>query len=167
VSDLAIFEFTPAERERPFIVDLAEGWTSMDKGHWVMYIPPNFPVGMDIYEMGTYSSDEDGSEQDCFNQVRSDVALEWARRVNENAAQTDLKPAKVGAFDALYYESLIPSQLQREVRWRQWVFMDGGQCYFIVSTILPELDERIYPDVKKMLASFRTKAGSRAAPDSN
>lgn len=47
---LAIFEFTKTEREKPFEVTLAKGWNSIDKGNWVMLVPPSFPVGMDIYE---------------------------------------------------------------------------------------------------------------------
>ena len=54
--------------------------------------------------------------QDFANEIRSEVALEWAQRVNEKAKQEDLKPANVGTFDALFYESMIPSQLDKEIR---------------------------------------------------
>lgn len=158
VQDLAIFEFTKTKREKPFAVTLADGWKTVDKGNWVMHVPPSFPVGMDIYEMGTYSSEEKTTEQDFANKIRSAVALEWAQRVNEKAKLEDLKPAKVGTFDALFYESMIPSQLDKEIRWRQWVFMVDNKCYFIVSTILPEFEDKIFPDVQKMVASFRVKA---------
>jgi hypothetical protein len=156
-SGLAIFEFTKTKREKPFDVTLADGWRAVDMGNWVMHVPPGFPVGMDIYEMGTYSSDEKATNQDFANQIRSAVALEWAQRVNEKAKQKDLKPFKVGTFDALFYESMIPSQLDKEIRWRQWVLIVDDKCYFIVSTILPELEDKIFPDVEKMLASFRIK----------
>ena len=35
--------------------------------------------------------------------------------------------------------------------------MVGNRSYFLVSTILPRLDDKIYPDVEKILASFREK----------
>ncbi|HLX62952.1 MAG TPA: hypothetical protein VKX17_16895, partial [Planctomycetota bacterium] len=63
----------------------------------------------------------------------------------------------VGSFDALYFESMVPSQLKKEIRWRQWVFMDGERCYFIVSTIFPDNEAKIFPDVEKMLQSFKAK----------
>ena len=159
VEGLAIFEFTKprAKREKPFAVTLADGWKTIDKGNWVMHVPPTFPVGMDIYEMGRYSSEEKAGEQDFANKIRSAVALEWAQRINENARQEDLKPTKVGTFDALFYESMIPSQLGKEIKWWQWVFMVDNKCYFIVSTILPEFEDKIFPDVQKMAASFRIK----------
>ena len=118
VEGLAIFEFTKAKREKPFEVTLAEGWKAIDKGNWVMHVPPDFPVGMDIYEMGTYSSPETTTGPEFADKIRSAVALESAQRVNEKATPGDLKPAKVGTFDALYYESMIPSQLDKEVKWR-------------------------------------------------
>ena len=158
VEGLASFEFTKAKRDKPFGVALADGWKAIDKGNWVMYVPPSFPVGMDIYEMGTYSSDEKTSQQDFANEIRSAVALQWAQRVNGNAKSEDLQSAKVGAFDALFYESMIPSQSNKEIKWRQWVFMVGNKCYFIVSTIFPEFEDKIFSDVQKMLASFRVKS---------
>jgi hypothetical protein len=157
VEGLAVFEFVEAKREKPHEVNLAEGWTATDKGQWTMYSPPNFPVGMDIYEMGTYSPAENEASAEFAEKIRSAVALQWAQRVNKNAAEADFKSAKVGSIDAIYYESMIPSQLDKEVKWRQWAFVADGKCYFIVSTIFPEFEEQIFPDVEKMLASFRIK----------
>ena len=152
--DLAIFEFKPIHRKKPFKIKLAEGWKSEDRGNWLMCSPAAFPVGMDVYEMGTYSSDDKTPANEFFMQIREQVALDWARRAKPDAKPADLKPAKVGRFEALYYESMVPSQLGKEIKWRQWVFMAGNQCYFVVSTILPELDKDIFPDVQKMLESF-------------
>ena len=158
VEGLAIFEFTKTKREKPFEITLADGWKAIDKGNWVMHVPPSFPVGMDIYEMGTYSSEEKAAKQDFANEIRSAVALEWAQRLNEKVQQEDLKPAKVGAFDALYYESMLPAQPgQREIRWRQWAFMVDTKCYFVMSTIPLDLEEALVPDVEQMLASFGVK----------
>jgi hypothetical protein len=157
VTDLAMFEFTPVKRDPPYEVTLAKGWTSEDKGHWVLLSPPDFPVGLDIYQVGTYSAAEDESEKELFEKVRTEVALQWANRVKENVAADQLKPAKVGEYEALYFEAMIPSQLDKDIRWRQWVFMAGNRCFFIVSTILPELDKKIFPDVEQTLKTFRLK----------
>jgi len=157
VKGLAIFEFREKPREKPFTVTLADGWQSEDKGHWLMLIPPSFPVGMDIYEMGTYSADDKADEEDLSKKVRAEVALEWAKRVHPDAEPDDMRPAKVGQYEALSFEALVPSQLGKDLRWRQWVFMAGDKCYFVVSTILPDLDDEIFPDVEKMLASFHVK----------
>ncbi len=157
VEDLAMFEFTPSKREKPFQITIANGWKSIDKGNWVMFVPPTFPVGLDIYEMGTYSCDDKGKRKEVLNNVRQDVALEWAQRVSEAARKEDLKPAKVGSFDALFFEAMVDSQLDKKMRWRHWVFMDDDKCYFVVSTILPEFEGKIFPDVEKMLKAFKKK----------
>ena len=159
VEGLAFFEFKKREtkREKPYAVTLADGWKTEDNGSWVMYVPPTFPVGMDIYEMGTYSSDEEMNPEEFSEKMRWEIALEWAQRVNEKARQEDLKPAKVGTLEALFYEAMIPSQLGKAIRFRQWVFMVENKCYFIVSTILPELEDKIFPDVLEMVTSFRMK----------
>jgi hypothetical protein len=158
VSDLAIFEFTPAKRDKPFEVTLAKDWKAIDKGHWLMLVPPSFPVGMDIYELGSYSTDDKSAPPDWINSIRGDIALEWAQRVSPDATRDDLQSVKVGSHDALYFEALIDSQLNKELRWRQWVFFEGNRCYFIVSTILPEMEEAIFPDVEQMVASIRIKS---------
>lgn len=155
VDDIALFEFAPSRRTKPFEVTLASGWKDIDKGNWVMHVPPSFPVGLDIYEMGTYSSDGTTTEREFQEKIETAVALQWAQRVNADAVQQDLQPAKVGAFDVLFYESMADSQLDQDIKWRQWVFMVDSRCYFIVSTILPEFESEIFPDVEKMLASFQ------------
>ncbi len=157
VNGLAIFEFTRTEREKPFEVTLATGWMAVDRGNWLMLVPPTFPLGADIHEMGTYSSDDKEAEKDLLRKVPTEIALEWAKRVHKDATREDLKPSNVGSYDALFFESMAPSKLEKDVRWRQWVFMVDRRCYFVVSTILPEYEDRIYQDVQKMLASFRVR----------
>lgn len=157
VEGLAIFELKPTKREKPYKVALAKGWRAVDKGHWTMYIPRQFPVGMDIYEFGTYSPSKKDDEQKFSDKIRTDVSLDWARRVEPKANEKDFEEAKVGQFDALHYEVLLKGQAGQEIRWRQWVFMDGNKCYFIVSTIIPNLEDQIYPDVKQMLETFEIK----------
>lgn len=164
--DMAIFEFTKAERKKPFEVALAEGWKSIDKGSWLMLVPPDFPIGMDIYQMGAYSS-EDAKDAEALaelmKQVRADVALEWARRVNSQARAEDSSIESVGPYEALHFEVMVPTQLG-EMRWRQWVFVVENKCFFVVSTILPELEDSIYPDVEKMVQTIRIKKEQVVAP---
>ena len=68
-----------------------------------------------------------------------------------------VKPTKVGPYDALYFETLMTIRDGSTIRWRQWVFMVDNRCYFVVSTILPQLESQILPDVRAMVASFRIK----------
>jgi len=32
-----------------------KGWSTVDQAKWGMHVPPDFPIGMDIYQMGTYT----------------------------------------------------------------------------------------------------------------
>lgn len=151
------FEKTKTPRAKPYEVTLAKDWQSEDRGHWTACRPPTVPVGMDIYEVGTYSAKDKASEAALFERVRKAVALEWAQRVKEGAKADELKPAKVGPFDALFFESMIDARTGSKVRWRHWVFMVGNECYFIVSTIFPGDEKALYPDVEGMLKTFRLK----------
>jgi hypothetical protein len=155
-----IFEFTPTKRHKPFAVTLPKGWKCEDQGNWLMLIPPSAPVGLDIYEMGTYSCDDKASEKELFTRVRQEVAREWAQRVNAKADLKDMSTRRVAAFEALSFEAMVPSKLNKDVRWRQWVFMVTNRCFFVVSTISPEAEATIYPDVEKILATFRIEPGS-------
>ena len=156
VKDLAIFEFTETDREKPYQVTLPRGWRSVDKGHWTMYVPPVFPIGMDIYELNTYSSN-DKDEANLLKRVPKEVSLEWAKRAKDEIDPKEFTPAKVGPYSALYFETMMPLRDGTTVRWRQWTFMIGNKCYGVVSTIFPQYEKQIFPDVQSMLASFRIK----------
>ncbi len=152
-SRITIFEFAPAKRAKPYQITLAKGWMCLDRGHWVLYSPPALPIGMDIYQLGTYSFDS--QQPGNMEKVRDEVALQWAGRVRKGTKLTDMTHTKVGAYDALFFESMVPSADGKKVCWRQWVFTADNTCYFVVSTIFPEYEKRIYPDVVTMLKSFR------------
>ena len=157
MEDLAIFEFTKTDRERPFQVTLPKGWRSIDKGNWMMYVPSIFPLGMDIHELGTYSSDEKTEKDFLLKRVPMEVSLEWAKRAKDVVDPKEIKPAKVGPHDALHFETMMPLRDGSTVRWRQWVFMVDNKRYLAISTIYPQFEERIFPDVQSMLASFAIK----------
>ncbi|MDA7597722.1 hypothetical protein N8813_02225 [bacterium] len=72
IKDIAIFEFKETkERTKSFKFKLSEGWAAIDQGTWVMHRPPEYPVGMDIYELGEFSqkasekADPDFSEKNA------------------------------------------------------------------------------------------------------
>lgn len=155
--DIIVVHFQKTQRAKPYEVTLARDWKSEDRGHWTACIPPTAPVGMDIYETGAYSARDKATEPELFERVRKAVALEWAQRVKQGAQADDLKPAKVGPFDALFFESMIDARTGNKVHWRQWVFMVDNECYFIVSTIFPDDEKTFYPDVEGMLKTFRIK----------
>lgn len=145
----------PLRKVKPFTVELAKDWKAEDRGHWLACIPPTFPAGMDVYQLGTYSTTKKDGNSKLITKVRQEVALEWARRVKPDATAAELQPAKVGDFDALHFDAMVPSRGSKEVRWRHWVFMMDNACYFIVSTIFPEMEEELFPDVKQMIGSFK------------
>ncbi len=156
---VVVFTFTPIKTgtkpAKPFRVDFAKDWRTEDRGHWLACIPPTFAVGMDIYEMGTYSADNKEDEAALFEKVRQEVAMEWAMRVKSDTKAADLRAAKVGSYDALHFEAMLPTRDGKKVHWRHWVFMADNACYFIVSTIFPEMEDTLFPDVEKMLSSLK------------
>jgi hypothetical protein len=103
----------------------------------------------------TYSADDETETAELLARVPREVALEWAQRVKPETTAQALQPARVGAFDALFFESSVPSRLGYDLHWRHWVFMHGNHCYFIVSTLPPDKESELLPDVQAMLASFR------------
>jgi hypothetical protein len=63
-----------------------------------MFVPPIFPLGVDIHERGSYSSDEKAKEKELFQKVRTQLSLEWARQAKDKVDPSELKPANVAAF---------------------------------------------------------------------
>ncbi len=143
-------------RKKPFEVTPAKGWKHEDRGNWETYIPPIAPVGMDIYEMGRYSARKGDTLAGLMTGIRKDVSLEWARRINPQAGESDLKPAKVGDIEALHFEAPVPSKMGPKLHWRQWVFTVGDRCYFVVSTLFAEQEVELLPDVEQMLKTFKS-----------
>lgn len=161
VDDVVIFEFSPRplQRHKPFEVTLATGWKAVDRGSWLMHIPPTFPMGMDVHEMGTYSCEDGADEDEFYREICRAVSMKWAQTANRDVEPNDLQATKVGGFDALYYKSMLPSKAgEPEIRWRQWAFMVDSKCYFIMSAIPLEQEAALVPDVEAMVASFRLRS---------
>ncbi|MEO1524302.1 MAG: hypothetical protein AAFX06_02650 [Planctomycetota bacterium] len=160
VDKIAIFGFTKRKekREKNFEIKLAEGWKTIDQGNWVMHVPTSFPVGMDIYDLGMFSSDEEVDEKEFRDSIREQVSLGWANQISPGVEAKDLATKDVGEHEAKYFETLIPSRLGKQVRWRQWVFTVKNRCFFIVSTLPPELDKTVLPDVEAMVQSIKIRS---------
>jgi hypothetical protein len=155
--DLAMFEFIGTERVSSFQVAVPEGCKTFDKGSCVMYLLPGNQVGLAIGGQGTYSSDDGTKQNDLLRKVVAELSLESAKRFKGDADVKDLKPAKVGPYDALYFEAMLPLPNGGKCHLRQWAFSVENKCYSAVSAILPQFEERILPDVQAMLKSFRLR----------
>lgn len=110
---------------------------------------------MDIYEIGTYSFSKD--KEAGRKGIREAAALEWARRVAPDAKLEDMTEAKAGDFPALFFSHKVPSALDQDLVWRQWVFMVEDAGYFIVSTLPEDAGAELLPDVEAMVASFKKR----------
>ena len=72
-----------------------------------------------------------------LKKVVTEVSLEWANRVKDDADPKDLKRAKVGPYDALYFETIVPLRDGATIRWRQWWIRDRG---FRPSSFIPSAE---------------------------
>ncbi len=138
----------------PYDLKVAEGWTSHDQGIYVGYKPPTFPVGMDIYQLGSYSATDSKSESALFKNVRDSLALRFASAFDRGIAVKDMRTETVDGVDALFYEASSP--VRKEVMWRQWVLVKNGRAFAIVSTLKKD-DTKLFSDVKEMVKSFHVR----------
>lgn len=156
--DLIVFEFVADKRKKPYELNLAKDWSTKDNGNWVNCTPPGETTGMDIYELGNFTSINKANEAELLKQVPQEVSLEWARRVKPRVKKDEFKEKKLGnKYDAVFFESMVKTQNGKSVHWRQWVFMAGNACYFIVSTVYPEKDASLFADIESMLKSFKIR----------
>ncbi len=146
--------FTPTQNSSTYNIKIADGWTSRNEGIYVGYKPPTFPVGMDIYQLGSYSAQETKNEVKLFNDIRENLALRFAKGFNPNVKAKDMQIVKVDEADALYFEA--PAPKREDVMWRQWVFVKNGKAFAIVSSLMKK-DTRLVEDVQSMVKSFRVK----------
>lgn len=157
VENMPVFEFKPSSHKQTFTLEIAKDWTSNDHCFFFTYAPSIAPVGMDVYELGTYSCDDKDKEKELFSHLPTDISLEWAKRIKDSATEKDLEKRNVGNYEGVYFESMIPSKLGKDIHWRQWALMAGNRAYIVVSTILPEQEEQILPAVEAMLKTFKAQ----------
>jgi hypothetical protein len=147
--------FSPPAGNLPFKIELAEKWKADDRGRYMSYHPAIAPVGMDIYMVGTYSVSEEEKkkekEADLFHKVRDSLAVQFAKIFKEDIQPKDMEEVTINGLKALHFKIAAP---QTGIIWRQWVIVDSGKAFAIVSAIKPEQEKEILPDVEKMLNSF-------------
>src|SRR5438132_14211107 len=119
---------------KPFSVTIPDKWTSRDMGVWMGYAPPTYPVGMDIYDFGTYSTDDKRPEAqvELWSKVKTFWAVNFASKVKRGVTPAEMKTVTVAGVDALYFESRGP---RPGVIWRQWAFVKNGKAFYIISTL--------------------------------
>lgn len=143
--------FAAPARPKPFAITLADKWSTRDMGVWVGYKPATYPVGLDIYYWGTYSSDDPKEMLKIGEKIRNSWAMSFASKVNKNITIEKMKKLRIAGAEALFYEAPTP---RPGVMWRQWTFVIEGKAFFIIST-LPIEDKQSYAEVEEMVKSFR------------
>jgi hypothetical protein len=150
--DTGYWVFEKKRMDPPFALKIAKGWGRRDEGESVFFVPPIAPVGMDVYVMGHYSSDDRAKRQDVFANARRHVSRLFARRFKSDLAESDFTAEKVCGETAWYFSA--PTPRDPKLKWRQWAFVKNGWCFMIVSVISEENESKLLPDVKAMIASF-------------
>lgn len=138
----------------PYTIKMAPEWQAFDRGQYASYVPPIAPVGMDIYMLGEYSTDDGAGEDALFERVRKEHALRFAATVVPTATFEQMRAVKVDGADALFFEGTNPKS---GILWRQWAFIRRHTSFVIVSAIHPDNDARLLPQVMQMVESFQVK----------
>ena len=144
--------FAAPQQSPPFDIQLAKGWKAHDEGFYVGYQPVTAPVGMDVYMLGHYSATNASDEEDLFSRVREAIALRFAKSFKKDVTTKEMTDVSIGDLRALHFKIAAPST---GIIWRQWIVVDSGSAFAIVSAIKPELESEIFPDVQKMVESFK------------
>lgn len=150
--DTGYWDFKPAEVKPPFALKIAEGWTRRDDGQSIVFIPPIAPVGMDVYIMGHYSSDDPAKAEEVLTRARLHAAMLFARNFKPDVSDKDFTMEKVSGETALFFSA--PAPRDPKFTWRQWAFVKRGWCFVIVSVISAENEPRLLKEVKGMIGSF-------------
>jgi len=144
--------FTKPEKPKTYYsLEMAKGWDQSDRGLYVGYHPAIAPVGMDVYILGAYSADDPKDADALYKKLREHFAMTFAEGFKKDVTPADMKEVTVNQYPALHFQITAPTG----IIWRQWVIVEGGKAFVIVSAIKPEHDAQIYPDVQKMIATFK------------
>jgi hypothetical protein len=136
---------------KPLSVTLADKWITNDRGIYITYKPPTYPVGMDIYYYGTYSSDDPLQQASLWERVRNSWAIGFASHFKRDVTVAEMSKVSVDGVEALSFQIPTP---RPGVVWRQWALVKNGRAFVIVST-LPTDDKQLLSDVESMVKSFR------------
>ncbi|MEZ4490613.1 MAG: hypothetical protein R3F51_23810 [Cyanobacteriota/Melainabacteria group bacterium] len=151
--EVVLFEFTKRDLKPTFKLKLAEGWRQRIKNNSVMYIPPDCPIGLDVFDIGSFSPSASESADSLMEKAVKDVALTFAAKTGKSPAEIKFSRQKVGGKDALFYQCEVQTRTGFKAVWRQWAFYSGDRVYIAISTIFPNFEEKLYPQVKEMLSS--------------
>jgi hypothetical protein len=143
--------FAKPAAAKPFSLTLADRWTGDDRAFYVSYRPPSYPVGMDIYYYGTYSSDDPSQQSAVWERVRNSWAIGFASHLKRDITISEMQRVSIDGADALYFHAPAP---RPGVVWRQWALVKNGHAFVIVSS-LPTDDKNLLTDVESMVKSFR------------
>lgn len=151
-SKTVYWTFAKPAAAKPFSLQLAGKWTGGDdRGIYVSYRPPTFPVGMDIYYYGSYSTDDASQQTAMWERIRNSWATGFASHLKRDVKISDMQPTSVDGVEALYFQAPTP---RPGAMWRQWALVKGGHAFVIVST-LPIDNKELLADVEAMVKSFR------------
>ncbi len=154
---IAIFSFVAADVKPKFEMTAAKGWKKIEHSSWTMFVPPTAPMGMDFHVGGKLSADTPEKLKELLKTAPRDAALDEYKRVKPDATANDLKPAKIGPYDAYLFEAALPPNGEEKVRWRQWHFVVDNQLVFVISTLFKDKEASLYPDVEQMIKTFRVR----------
>lgn len=143
--------FAKPATPKPFSLTLSDKWLADDRGVYVSYKPPTFPVGMDVYYFGKFSADDAKQQAALWERARNVWALTFARHMNKTATLEQMQKVAVDGVEALYFQTPTP---RPGTVWRQWAVVKDGKTYLIVST-LPADNKELLADVEAMVKSFR------------
>jgi len=130
----------------PYELVLAPEWKKEVREGYIYYKPSSAPVGMDIYFAGQVDSLETSKE--ALNRI----AEQFAKPITPDISVDSMKQVTLPNHNALFYKTEIKD---REMIWRQWAIVEEGMCFVIVSAIKISDEEIIFPDVEKMVDSFK------------
>ncbi|HMO20325.1 MAG TPA: hypothetical protein PKC98_05090 [Candidatus Melainabacteria bacterium] len=150
-----LFEFKKSELKPTFKLKLATGWRQRIKNNSVMYIPPNCPIGLDIFDIGSFSPSASENADAILKKATEEVALSFAAKTGKAPEEIKFTRQKVAGKDALFYQCEVQTRTGYKALWRQWTFYAGDRVYIAISSIFPNYEEKLYPQVKEMLATLQ------------
>lgn len=145
--------FAKPAAPKPFAVTPAPKWVSEERGVQTNYRPPTYPVGMDVYYYGVYSSDDSKQSAALWEKIRDLWATSFASKLKRDVSVAEMRKVSVDGAEALYFETPTP---RPGVIWRQWAFVKDGRAFVIVSA-LPAQDKALVANVESMVKSFHVK----------
>src|SRR5215203_5244177 len=100
---------------KPYTIKLADKWNLEDRGTYVSYKPPTFPVGMDVYYLGVYSADRDKAQATLWEKIRNAWAIRFASSFKRDIKIDEMQKTKVAEAETLYLQT---PTLPRGVVWQ-------------------------------------------------